>query len=86
MMLAEIVADLTVLDILRRALRQQPIPVEQIYRRRFQMLNDLLPRAHASQLSDAELTSQDGARTRKKKRAREPGSSTAAAGVPTCCS
>ena len=56
MMMAEIVADLTVLDILRRHLRQQPIPVEQTYRRRFQMLKDLLPQAHASQLSDAELS------------------------------
>jgi hypothetical protein len=34
MMVAEIVADLTVLDILRRHLRQHPIPVEQLYRRR----------------------------------------------------
>lgn len=68
MMMAEIVADLTVLDILRRHLRQQPIPVEQIYRRRFQMLKDLLPQAHATQLSDAELSSQNGSRTRPKKR------------------
>ena len=43
MMVAEVAADLTVLDILRRHLRQQPLPVEQMYRRRFQMLKDLLP-------------------------------------------
>ena len=55
LMVAEIVADLTVLDVLRRHLRQQPMPVEQMYRRRFQMLNDLLPLCHASQLNDAEL-------------------------------
>lgn len=55
LMVAEIVADLTVLDVLRRHLRQQPMPVEQIYRRRSQMLNDLLPLCHASQLTDAEL-------------------------------
>jgi hypothetical protein len=52
---AEIVADLTVLDVLRRHLRQKPMPVEQMYRRRFQMLTDLLPLCHASQLNDAEL-------------------------------
>lgn len=55
LMVAEIVADLTVLDVLRRHLRQQPMPVEQMYRRRFYMLNDLLPLCHASQLNDAEL-------------------------------
>lgn len=55
LMVAEIVADLTVLDVLRRHLRQSPMPVEQMYRRRFQMLNDLLPLCHASQLNDAEL-------------------------------
>jgi hypothetical protein len=55
LMVAEIVADLTVLDVLRRHLRQMPMPVEQMYRRRFQMLNDLLPLCHASQLGDAEL-------------------------------
>lgn len=60
MMLAEIVADLTVLDILRRHLRQQPHPVEQIYRRRFQLLKDLLPLCHASQLSEAELSPHNG--------------------------
>jgi hypothetical protein len=56
MMVAEVTADLTVLDILRRHLRQQPLPVEQMYRRRFQMLKDLLPLCHASQLSDAEIS------------------------------
>jgi hypothetical protein len=60
MMVAEVVADLTVLDLLRRHFRQQPIPVEQIYRRRFQLLNDLLPQAHVSLLSDAELSSLNG--------------------------
>lgn len=59
LMVAEIVADLTVLDVLRRHLRQQPMPVEQIYRRRFQMLNDLLPLCHASQLTEAELSPVD---------------------------
>jgi hypothetical protein len=59
LMVAEIVADLTVLDVLRRHLRQQPMPVEQMYRRRFQMLNDLLPLCHASQLNDAELDPTD---------------------------
>lgn len=59
LMVAEIVADLTVLDVLRRHLRQQPMPVEQMYRRRFQMLNDLLPLCHASQLNDAELSPGD---------------------------
>ena len=59
LMVAEIVADLTVLDVLRRHLRQQPMPVEQIYRRRFQMLNDLLPLCHVSQLNEAELSPVD---------------------------
>jgi hypothetical protein len=64
MMVAEIAADLTVLDILRRHLRQQPLPVEQMYRRRYQMLKDLLPLCHASQLADAELSTRDGSRRR----------------------
>ncbi|MGH2406761.1 MAG: hypothetical protein ACRDF7_01615 [Candidatus Limnocylindrales bacterium] len=58
LMVAEVVADLTVLDILRRHLRQQPVPVEQMYRRRFQMLNDLLPLCHASQVSQDDLVEQ----------------------------
>src|SRR4029077_18093119 len=75
LMVAEIVADLTVLDVLRRALRQQPMPVEQTYRRRFQMLNDLLPLCHASQIeeSEVELPTSEGGRkkvdgTRKKRK------------------
>jgi hypothetical protein len=71
LMVAEIVADLTVLDVLRRALRQQPMPVEQTYRRRFLMLNDLLPLCHASQLNDTELPSVDavaGAKNRRRTR------------------
>ncbi len=55
LMIAEIVADLTVLDILRRHLRQQPLPVEQLYLRRFRMLSDLLPVCHASQVVEEEL-------------------------------
>jgi hypothetical protein len=68
MMVAEVAADLTVLDILRRHLRQQPIPVEQMYRRRFQMLKDLLPLCHASQLTDAELSTQNGSRRKANQR------------------
>lgn len=67
LMVAEVVADLTVLDILRRHLRQQPVPVEQMYRRRFQMLNDLLPLCHASQVSQEDLAEQP---TRTPRRAR----------------
>jgi hypothetical protein len=55
LMIAEIVADLTVLDILRRHLRQQPLPVEQLYVHRFRMLKDLLPLCHASQVIEDEL-------------------------------
>jgi hypothetical protein len=65
MMVAEVAADLTVLDVLRRHLRQQPLPVEQMYRRRFQMLKDLLPLCHASQLADAELSMHDRTRRRR---------------------
>jgi hypothetical protein len=61
LMVAEIVADLTVLDVLRRHLRQQAMPVEQMYRRRYQMLNDLLPLCHASQLNDTELAPTEAA-------------------------
>lgn len=71
LMVAEIVADLTVLDILRRHLRGLAVPVEQMYRRRFQMLNDLLPLCHASQLDDAELSPVDapvGGKKRKHSR------------------
>jgi hypothetical protein len=69
LMVAEIVADLTVLDVLRRYLRQQPVPVEQLYRRRFIMLSDLLPLCHASQLTEAELLSQTRPSGRRKDRA-----------------
>jgi len=55
LMIAEIVADLTVLGILRRHLRQQPLPVEQLYVHRFRMLKDLLPLCHASQVVEDEL-------------------------------
>ena len=67
MMVAEIAADLTVLDVLRRHLRQQPVPVEQMYRRRFQMLKDLLPLCHASQLADAELSTPNSSRRKAKR-------------------
>lgn len=73
LMVAEIVADLTVLDVLRRHLRTQPIPVEQMYRRRFQLMNELLPPCHASQLTDAELTADEltaGAKSGKRPRRR----------------
>jgi hypothetical protein len=67
LMVAEIVADLTVLNVLRRHLREQPMPVEQMYRRRFQMLNDLLPECHASQLNDPELEPPDARPRRQQK-------------------
>jgi hypothetical protein len=57
LLVAEVVADLTVLDVLRRHLRLQPLAVEQLYTRRFRMLNELLPLCHASQLGDDELES-----------------------------
>ncbi len=73
LMVAEIVADLTVLDVLRRHLRQSPMPVEQMYRRRFQMLNDLLPLCHASQLNDAELNpTSAGTPTKNGKKPKRP--------------
>lgn len=65
LMLAEIVADLTVLDTLRRHLKQQAMTVEQTYRRRFQMLNELLPQCHASQVTDADLTVPSAPRRRR---------------------
>jgi hypothetical protein len=64
LMIAEIVADLTVLDILRRHLRQQPVPVEQLYVHRFRMLKDLLPLCHASQVVEEELPAIKPARQR----------------------
>jgi hypothetical protein len=67
LLVAEVVADLTVLDVLRRHLRSQALPVEQLYRRRFQMLNDLLPLCHASQLSDSELQTGAAKSTKVKK-------------------
>ncbi|MBJ7604466.1 MAG: hypothetical protein JF888_14995 [Candidatus Dormibacteraeota bacterium] len=57
LLMAEIVADLTVLDTLRRLLKQQALTVEQTYRRRFQLLSELLPLCHASQLSEDDLGS-----------------------------
>lgn len=63
---AEIVAHLTVLAVLRRHLRQQPLPVEQMYPRRYQMLDDLLPLCHASQLTETELPSAEVVAGRKK--------------------
>ncbi len=63
LMVAEIVADLTVLDVLRRQLRQQPVPVEQMYRRRFQMLADLLPLCHESQVADPDAELREGTLT-----------------------
>ncbi len=57
LMIAEIVADLTVLDTLRKQLKQQPIPIDQAYIRRYRMLHELLPLCHASQLGEAELSS-----------------------------
>ena len=57
LMIAEIVADLTVLDTLRKQLKQQSMPIDQAYRRRYRMLNELLPLCHASQLGDADLSS-----------------------------
>lgn len=71
LMVAEVVADLTVLDVLRQYLRQRPEPVEQLYRRRFQMFYDLLPLCHASQLDDSEVPQADtgtSGRGRKAKR------------------
>jgi len=65
LLIAEIVADLTVLDILRRHLRLQPLPVEQLYRQRFLMLNDLLPPCHATQLTDSELETHSTAKRRR---------------------
>jgi hypothetical protein len=56
LMIAEIVADLTVLDTLRRQLKQQPLPIDQAYIRRYRMLHELLPLCHASQLGEAELS------------------------------
>jgi hypothetical protein len=67
LMIAEIVADLTVLDILRRHLRQQPLPVEQLYVHRFRMLKDLLPLCHASQVVEEELPAIKPARQRSAK-------------------
>ena len=61
-MIAEIVADLTVLDVLRRHLRQKPMPVEQMYRLRSKWLNDLLPLCHTSQLSEGDLETRNGER------------------------
>ncbi len=69
LMVAEVVADLTVLDILRRHLRQQTLAVEQLYRRRFQMLNDLLPLCHASQVAADELEAPRRSRTRSARQA-----------------
>ena len=63
--IAEIVADLTVLDILRHHLRQQPLPVEQLYVQRFRMLKDLLPLCHASQVVEDELPVTRPARRRE---------------------
>jgi hypothetical protein len=68
LMVAEVVADLTVLDILRRHLRQQPVAVEQLYRRRFQMLNDLLPLCHASQVAADDLEVPQRRRARSARR------------------
>ena len=56
LMIAEIVADLTVLDTLRKQLKQQPIPIDQAYIRRYRMLHELLPLCHASQLGEADLS------------------------------
>lgn len=57
LMIAEIVADLTVLDTLRKQLKQSQIPIDQAYLYRYRMLNELLPLCHASQLGDADLSS-----------------------------
>ena len=70
LMIAEIVADLTVLDILRRHLRQQSLPVEQLYVHRFRMLKDLLPLCHASQVVEDELPVTRASRGRAKRDAR----------------
>lgn len=67
LMIAEVVADLTVLDTLRKQLKQQPLPIDQAYIRRYRMLNELLPLCHASQLSDAELSIDPISSTRPKK-------------------
>jgi hypothetical protein len=67
MMIAEVAADLTVLDIQRRHLRERPIAVEQMYRQRYQWLNDLLPQCHASQLAEGELSVSKAARTSTKR-------------------
>ncbi len=55
MLIAEIVADLTVLDVLRRQLRQRQIAAEELYARRYRMLNELLPLCHISQVTDVEV-------------------------------
>jgi hypothetical protein len=66
MMIAEIVADLTVLDVLRRHLRQQRLAAEELYSRRYRMLNELLPLCHASQVGEDDLV-EPTARARGKK-------------------
>lgn len=71
LLIAEVVADLTVLDTLRQAMRSRPLPVEQFYYRRFQLLNELLPQCHLSQLADSELETH--AQPRRRKRAKQPG-------------
>jgi hypothetical protein len=55
LMVAEIVADLAVRDLLTKHLRDQEVGAEQLYRLRFQMLSELLPLCHAAQLGDAEV-------------------------------
>lgn len=70
LMIAEIVADLTVLDVLRRHLSQRRLPTEELYARRFRMLNELLPQCHVSQLAEAELDGSGALTTKGKVRSR----------------
>jgi hypothetical protein len=70
MLIAEIVADLTVLDVLRRHLRQQRLAAEELYARRYRMLNELLPLCHASQVADLEVV--DSTSTRRRKSSARP--------------
>ena len=74
LMTAEIVADLTVLDLLRRYHRQQPVPVEQLFRRRSQLLHDLLPLCHSSQVPETDLPDQTSKRRAPSQRRRRSGS------------
>jgi hypothetical protein len=83
LMVAEIVADLAVRDLLTKQLRDQEVGAEQLYRLRFQMLSELLPLCHAAQLGDAEVSQVSAKPSRARRTAAVPKSEMAMALITT---